>query len=196
MARYKKEQTDRIREERTNQIIKAALKVFAEYGVEGTKMSMIAKSAGLSHGLMYHYFESKEEVLFSCLQWAIEESERLVEEIESSSESPLQKIALFTRSALTAGSHDVFRIIQSSLKYPKLAAGTQTLITQTSEKFIQLFVPLVTEGQRRGEIVIEDPDQLANLYLTVLSGLIADDIDWINQHLDWSIHMLLRIVQK
>ncbi|XEC93304.1 TetR/AcrR family transcriptional regulator [Paenibacillus tarimensis] len=196
MARYKEEQTQHIREARKDQILNASLKVFAQYGVEGTKMSMIAKAAGLSHGLMYHYFESKEEVLTSSLLWAMDGAEHLIEEVRASSGTPLEKIAHFTRSALAAGSHDVFRMIQSCMKHPDLDEKTKILIKETSEKYVLLLVPILVEGQRRGEIVEEEPDKLANLYLTILSGLIADDVTWLHNNLDWSIHMLLRVIQK
>ncbi|ANE48358.1 hypothetical protein SY83_21070 [Paenibacillus swuensis] len=196
MARYKKEQTEQIREERKDQILRAALQVFAEYGIEGTKMSMIAKAAGLSHGLIYHYFESKEEVLTECFLWATDGAEQMIEEIHSSSAAPLEKITHFTRSALTAGSHEVFRLIQSCLTYPNLDQESQKLIQRTAEKYVQLLVPIFAEGQRRGEIVEEDPDKLVNLYLTVLSGLIAENAAGLNQHLDWTIRMLLRIIKE
>ncbi|WP_458127078.1 TetR/AcrR family transcriptional regulator [Paenibacillus sp. Z3-2] len=196
MARYKEEQSKHIREARKNQILKAALRVFAEYGIEGTKMSMIAKAADLSHGLMYHYFASKEELLTKSLLWAMEGAEHLIEEVRSSSAKPLEKIEHFTRSAITAGSHDVFRMIQSCMKYPELDEETRKLISQTSEKYVLLLVPILIEGQTRDEIVKEEPEMLANLYLTILSGLIADDVGWLHQNLDWNIRMLLRVIQK
>ncbi|MCM3782384.1 TetR/AcrR family transcriptional regulator [Neobacillus mesonae] len=196
MARYKEEQTKLIREARKNQILKAALRVFSEYGVEGTKMSMIAKAADLSHGLMYHYFDSKEELLTTSLLWAMEGAEHLIEEVKGSSATPLEKVAHFTRSAISAGSHDVFRMIQSCMKHPDLDEETKNLILQTSEKYILLLVPILIEGQDRGEIVEEEPEMLANLYLTILSGLIADDVGWLHQNLDWNIRMLLRVIQK
>ncbi|MEK5061208.1 TetR/AcrR family transcriptional regulator [Paenibacillus shunpengii] len=196
MARYKEEQSKHIREARRIQILNAALRVFAEYGVEGTKMSMIAKAADLSHGLMYHYFESKEELLTHSLLWAMEGADQLIEEVRASSANPLDKIAHFTRSAISAGSHDVFRMIQSCMKHPDLDEETKNLISQTSEKYVSLLVPIVIEGQNREEMIKEDPEMLANLYLTILSGLIADDVNWLHQNLDWNIRMLLRVIQK
>ncbi len=39
---------------------KAALEVFAEYGFHEATMEHILKGTGLSNGLVYHYFPSKE----------------------------------------------------------------------------------------------------------------------------------------
>lgn len=63
----KSELNQELRDARKEQILKAALIVFARRGMVATKISDIAKEAGLSHGLVYHYFNSKEEIFFHCL---------------------------------------------------------------------------------------------------------------------------------
>lgn len=44
-------------------IIESALKLFATQGYASTPVSLIAKTAGVSQGLMYNFFSSKEELL-------------------------------------------------------------------------------------------------------------------------------------
>lgn len=51
MAPLNEQQLEQIHDERREQIKKAALKVFARHGINGTKMSMIAAEAGISQGL-------------------------------------------------------------------------------------------------------------------------------------------------
>jgi AcrR family transcriptional regulator len=58
-----KEQYEKIRSEKREIIKQAALKLFAEKGYATTSISDIAQTAGISKGLMYNYFKSKEEVL-------------------------------------------------------------------------------------------------------------------------------------
>jgi len=41
----------------------AAVRVFARKGFHGSRVGDIAEEAGVAHGLLYHYFRSKEEVL-------------------------------------------------------------------------------------------------------------------------------------
>lgn len=57
------EQFEQIRQERIHQILDAALHVFAEGGYHGASIASIAKRAKISKGLIYNYFESKEEIL-------------------------------------------------------------------------------------------------------------------------------------
>src|SRR5690625_3868109 len=98
---------------RKEQIMKAAIKVFAVNGFKSTKISLIAKEAGISHGLVYHYFKSKEEVLNESLEWAMElnETRKYLDDLSVKPLSPVAKIHDFTKFALSStksGSRDIF----------------------------------------------------------------------------------------
>ncbi len=56
-------QFQEIREEKRRLILSTALELFALKGYHSTPISLIAKKAGISKGLMYNYFESKEDLL-------------------------------------------------------------------------------------------------------------------------------------
>ena len=49
--------------EKRRQILDAAVRVFADHGYHRSRVGDIAKDAGVAHGLLYHYFASKEDVL-------------------------------------------------------------------------------------------------------------------------------------
>ena len=73
MSPRTKKQFEEIREERKQQIMHAALILFANKGFDATSISMIAKEAGISKGLMYNYFESKEKLIVEIMDGMIEE---------------------------------------------------------------------------------------------------------------------------
>ena len=50
-------------EEKRRLILDAAVRVFARDGYHTSRVGDIAEEAGVAHGLLYHYFSSKEEVL-------------------------------------------------------------------------------------------------------------------------------------
>lgn len=56
-------QFELIRWEKRQQILDVAVRLFADKGFHASSISMIAKEAGISKGLMYNYFESKEALL-------------------------------------------------------------------------------------------------------------------------------------
>ncbi|WP_126970325.1 TetR/AcrR family transcriptional regulator [Gynurincola endophyticus] len=44
-------------------IMQSMLSLIYEYGIQGTPMSLVAKNAGVAAGTIYHYFESKEDLM-------------------------------------------------------------------------------------------------------------------------------------
>jgi AcrR family transcriptional regulator len=63
MAARNRKRSDEIRAKSRKAIMDSALELFCEKGYHGTSVSMIANKAGVSTGLMYNYFTSKEELL-------------------------------------------------------------------------------------------------------------------------------------
>lgn len=63
MSPRTKEQVEEIRDNKRRQIIDAAIECFATTGYHAVSISDLARHAGISKGLMYNYFSSKEELL-------------------------------------------------------------------------------------------------------------------------------------
>ena len=60
------------KEARKIQIIQATLDLFVERGYYGTKTSQISRRAGLSEGLLFHYFPTKELLLEELVKIGLE----------------------------------------------------------------------------------------------------------------------------
>ena len=67
------EQFEEMREERKALIMKVALEHFAKEGYHKTTISHIARHSGMSKGLMYNYFTSKESLLFEIIMRSVNE---------------------------------------------------------------------------------------------------------------------------
>jgi len=63
MSPRTEKQLQKIRDEKRELIIQTALELFADKGFYTTSISNIAKKAGISQGLLYSYFKSKEDLL-------------------------------------------------------------------------------------------------------------------------------------
>jgi TetR/AcrR family fatty acid metabolism transcriptional regulator len=61
------------RDDRRKQILKAAVKVFAEKGYHGCRISDVAEEAGVAYGLVYHYYGNKDGLLASVFDtnWGV-----------------------------------------------------------------------------------------------------------------------------
>ena len=61
-------QNKKILDIRREEILEAALEEFSRKGYSGTKISDIVKRAGISQGLIYHYYKSKDELYLAVIE--------------------------------------------------------------------------------------------------------------------------------
>lgn len=86
--------TDRsiAQEEKRRQILDAAVRVFARSGYHSCRVGDITEEAGVAHGLLYHYFTSKDEVLEAVFRDAWGDVLQAFGEIEESDEPPREQL--------------------------------------------------------------------------------------------------------
>ncbi|HMQ48860.1 MAG TPA: TetR/AcrR family transcriptional regulator [Saprospiraceae bacterium] len=101
-----------LRQKSKEAIQATALELFAHNGYHSTSISQIAKEAGISKGLMYNYFTSKEALLESIIMEAVEMGEKIMDEVLAADKSPLEMLIELTEAS--------FQIVQGDLHYWKL----------------------------------------------------------------------------
>ena len=92
MLRELGEATDRRRE-----LVEAAVRVFARKGFHGSRVGDIAEEAGVAHGLLYHYFRSKDEVLETIFRDAWQRLTIETDRIEASEIALREQLRRFAR---------------------------------------------------------------------------------------------------
>ena len=105
------EQFKEIRESKRNLIMESALKLFASHGFFDTTVNMISKDAGISKGLMYNYFKSKEELLRSVVLQGINKFLVLFDPDHD---------GVLTKSELKYFIEETFRTIQNDVQFLKI----------------------------------------------------------------------------
>jgi AcrR family transcriptional regulator len=68
MARAKTLRWERRPDDRPQELLDAALLVFARKGYRGTRLDDVANAAGVTKGTIYHYFATKEDLLLGVIQ--------------------------------------------------------------------------------------------------------------------------------
>ncbi len=112
MSPRTKEQFEEIRRKSIEAIKQAAMELFARNGYHSTSISQIAKEAGVSKGLLYNYFESKEALLHDIIMEAVEMANEVMGNILSSDADAAEQLRMMTEVT--------FGIIQKDLHYWKL----------------------------------------------------------------------------
>jgi AcrR family transcriptional regulator len=86
--------TDRsiAQEEKRRVILDAAVRVFARKGYHTCRVGDIAEEAGVAHGLLYHYFTSKDEVLETVFRDTWTEVLGAFTAVERSDDAPREQL--------------------------------------------------------------------------------------------------------
>lgn len=167
-------QLHQIRDERKEQILGAAAVVFARRGITGTKMSMIAVEAGISHGLLYHYFSSKDQLFSAIVRLAMEESFETIANVYEIPGSPLEKLTELTRFILDKGNSAFFALIYEAQTSENVPEEARKLLEEYPlQRYIDLLLPLFIEGQQRGEFITNNAEELITWYFSIISGLMV-----------------------
>jgi AcrR family transcriptional regulator len=175
MSPRNEEQNAQIKDERREQIFSAALRVFGTRGFAATKISDIVARAGMSHGLVYHYFKSKEEIFFELLKRAMDTSSQTLLMVEAMPLSPIEKVRQTARYIL--GGIEGY---EDSAYYFLIVAHASTMEGPTPEKdtyisksviAVESMVRILKAGQEAGEVREGDPLSMALVFFAAIQGL-------------------------
>jgi AcrR family transcriptional regulator len=97
MARPKAADYDRQRDE----ILELATAAFAELGYPSASMAQLAQACGTSKARLYHYFPSKEAMLFESLDRYTRRLGRLVDDVKSQALEPRAELEALVRALLS-----------------------------------------------------------------------------------------------
>lgn len=135
---------------RKQEILSAAIKVFAKKGFEHSTMDEIAELAEFGKGTIYNYFENKRDIYLAIIENAFMDYLRSVDEISKVSKSFKEFISIITKRFLEYGinnkevfaifARDHFSAPDDMLKVKSIINSYQDKITKIYEKYIHLAI--------------------------------------------------------
>ncbi|TML89346.1 MAG: TetR/AcrR family transcriptional regulator [Actinobacteria bacterium] len=155
--------------EKRRLILDAAVRVFARRGFHTSRVGDIAEEAGVSHGLLYHYFSSKDELLETIFRETWDEVLTAIAAVEASGEPAREQLRQVAKILLRGWQTQPARttvIMREIARTPEL----QRLIADLT-KPREAVERIIRRGQETGEFR-EDVD--ARLASTVFYGGIDD----------------------
>jgi AcrR family transcriptional regulator len=156
-------------EDKRRQLLDAAVRVFARKGFHASRVGDIAEEAGVAHGLLYHYFKSKDDVLeavfhenWNLLQLRIAS----VEETDEPAADQLRHVAAIVLRTWLHLPDVVTVVIREFGRSPELAERIGELAQP-----IEVIQRVITRGIERGEFRSDINPQFA---ATVVYGSIDE----------------------
>ena len=164
-----------IRDERRAQILHHALRLFVRKGLSATKMSDISEAAGISQGLAYHYYRSKEDIFVELIRDSYSKMTEAALGLKALPISPREKITLAAEKLLQgfaegdSAALSFLLIIQASVF--EAMPDEAKRIVQGRSMLHEVIADIVRDGQRDGSFKAHDADEMALVFWSSLAGL-------------------------
>lgn len=155
---------------KTNQkehIADIALQLFADNGYGNSSIAMIAKKAGVSQGLMYNFYSSKDDLLIEILNRGFAVI-KLSMAAYSTEKDP--------KKAITKHIESTFELVEENKEYWKLfhSIRMQNTVKQFLEEtyYASLELILVTLTQHFRKMKYANPASEAKIFFATIDGLV------------------------
>ncbi|MDR0934941.1 MAG: TetR/AcrR family transcriptional regulator [Erysipelotrichaceae bacterium] len=169
-----KEDFQKLQEERRTAILYSALRLFALRGYDSVSIDDITKDAKCSHGLFYHYFDSKED-LFNDMMIRIKEKWADTAKLDFSQKPKfiIRELIDFYLEKLNMGD-DIAYMLFFFLTFhfqKKLPIAGSRHEKPKKDKLFYKVIDVVKRGQEEGEFQEGDPREYAIVFFSCLKGL-------------------------
>ena len=149
---------------RDQEVLDAAAKVFHTRGYADASVQHIADELGILKGSLYHYIDSKEDLLFRILDETHEEVEAILEDVAAVPDlAPLERLREYTRRQVDYTSRNLAKMAIYYHDADQLSEERRRELyrkRRVHEKFVS---DLISEAQQRGEANASmDPKVVAN----------------------------------
>jgi TetR/AcrR family fatty acid metabolism transcriptional regulator len=159
--------------ERKDQIVRATVDCITKHGYHNFSMQDVARTAGVSKGIIHYYFLNKDDLMMSVLDKVSGDIENIIAADMESITSPIEKIKVFIAVA--------FDIVRSTKEYYQVNMDFWTQINQKKEvrqvvsrhyaKFRDSCAKVIEEGVKQGVFRQVNPQHQASLILATVDGV-------------------------
>ncbi len=164
---------------RKQEILNSAIRVFAKKGYDKSSISDIAKEAGISQGLCYRYFSSKEDIYDAAI-------DLYADYIVEQNKAHYQQISQSLKEQIKMKAGNINHYSDSEQQMTELYAlfhqkGNEKLHNQlflkVSQKLVPYIAEVLTEAKKHGEIQISDIEATAYFFVFGQMGMLMDGKD-------------------
>jgi AcrR family transcriptional regulator len=165
-------QTDRVPEPRADDILSRAATLFSERGYHAVGIRDLADAVGLSTSTLYHYYATKQDILFAVISRFLGEfTTRLVAGLRDAELPPRERLerAVAEHVELTVTRSE--ELLVGSPVLNALREEQRTRIASMRREYRDTVRDVIAEGVAAGEFQVADPLLTAMAMLDMLDGI-------------------------
>jgi AcrR family transcriptional regulator len=166
------EALQQIRQDQRENILQAAQVVFARRGTSAT-MAEIAEEAGISQGLAYRYFASKEELFAILVKRSMQAADDYDQIIRKLPGTPAEKIRTIIERLLELRRErpGYYQFLYQMINDESMSVELRRMMTKRGVAFRKEMRRLIVEGQKSRQVAQDNPDLLVESVLACIEGL-------------------------
>jgi len=136
-------------------------------------MSDVASEAGVSPGLAYHYFPSKDAIFLALVRQLVRPADELRAIVQRVPGTPRDRLKRIVTAMLERRREDpeFYQFMYQAMTSDGLPADLREQFKQQGLSMREIMRGLIVEGQATGEIANDDPDKLVSALLACVDGL-------------------------
>lgn len=169
---------------RRAEILRAAERIFVEYGYEGATIRRIAEDVGVSSTALYMHFRDKDEILVQICETAFEKLQQASQATAALSITPEDKVRTHLQDYVRFGfeNPNTYRLIYLT-RPPEADHGAQQAAQSLGAQLFETFSRSVRELAEAGRLTC-DPKVAAQVLWAGVHGIVALQIT--KPYFDWA----------
>jgi AcrR family transcriptional regulator len=171
----RREERDRDRERKREAVLRTAVAFFNEKGFHATSLDEVADALNVTKPTIYHYFSSKDDILFECVQRGVESIREAGAAVAKQGGSGMERLKAHMRNYAMVMTEDFGRCVTRTADH-ELAQASRTRFRALKRETDVTIRGVVEEGMRDGSIAPGD----ARLVTFTLTGA----LNWIARWYD------------
>jgi len=172
----------RLRDEKQEGVLRAAIHEFTEHGFERTKIGDIAKRAGVATGSIYQYFEDKKALFVYCAEWSLGV---FMKKLDTRSDVKNMDIYEYFQDSVSnaeviAEERDLAIFLQTLSREPGLMDASMKAMYDVSKNYIKA---LIQNSKDKGLVRTDIDSEILTEYFIAVTERFR--MRWVEQNVDF-----------
>jgi TetR/AcrR family fatty acid metabolism transcriptional regulator len=147
--------------DKRDRILASAMRVFAQKGFFGAKVSDIALDAGVADGTIYLYFRSKDDILISLFEDQMARANEALRGAMSHGPGAVDKLRRFIGAYVEMAEQNPHAVEVFTIELRQSAKFMKEYQNPRFAEFLKLIAQVIADGQKAGELRADVPAPLA-----------------------------------
>jgi TetR/AcrR family transcriptional regulator, cholesterol catabolism regulator len=175
MTPTKRTADSRQRRNRSQDVLEAAVRVFHQKGYASASIQDIADDVGVLKGSLYHYIDSKEDLLARLFEDSAGHFMAMLDEASGLDEEPVERLRSFGYACTLWYLQNIERVTIYATEWKHLTGKRLKLVVGIREEYEQRLANLIDEVKAAGETV---PDLDVNFATYFIFGALNGLPEW------------------